>query len=145
MNELNRLVQVNPEFPANYGLRGVLHWIQGDEAAFVADWVTARTKGGHPDEAEALAAGYRKGKLKGACTAIIELRKNKSRTEYISPYEIATSYALMGDRDQAFDWLEKAFKERSTGLEYIKSEDFFDGLRSDPRYSDLLRRMGLPQ
>jgi len=51
----------------------------------------------------------------------------------------------MGDRDQAFDWLEKAYKERSARLEYIKSEDFFDSLRSDPRYLDLMRRMGLPQ
>ena len=104
-----------------------------------------RTKSGRADEAQAFAAGYRKASLKGACTAIIELLENKSRAEYISPYKITTYYALMGDRDQAFDWLEKAYKERSARLEYIKSEDFFDSLRSDPRYLDLMRRMGLPQ
>ena len=79
-----------------------------------------RTKSGRADEAQAFAAGYRKASLKGACTAIIELLENKSRAEYISPYKIATYYALMGDRDQAFDWLEKAYKERSARLEYTR-------------------------
>jgi len=126
--------------------RAILYWHQGNQDAFVADWVMGRTKSGRADEAQAFAAGYRKASLKGACTAIVELLKNKSRAEYISsPYKIATYYALMGDRDQAFDWLEKAYKERSARLEYIKSEDFFDSLRSDPRYLDLMRRMGLPQ
>ncbi len=138
-------IATNPEFSGSYVGRAILYWHQGNQDAFVADWVMGRTKSGRADEAQAFAAGYRKASLKGACTAIIELLKNKSRAEYISPYEIATYYALMGDRDQAFDWLEKAYKERSARLEYIKSEDFFDSLRSDPRYLDLMRRMGLPQ
>ena len=146
MDELNNRIATNPEFPGSYVGRAILHWHQGNQDAFVADWVMGRTKSGRADEAQAFAAGYRKASLKGACTAIVELLKNKSRAEYISsPYKIATYYALMGDRDQAFDWLEKAYKERSARLEYIKSEDFFDSLRSDPRYADLLSRMGLPQ
>ena len=145
MNELNKLIATNPEFPASYGARANLYWRQGNQDAFVADRVAELTKDGRTAEAEAFAAGYRKARLKGACTAIIELLKNKARTEYVSPYQMATYYALMGDRDQTFEWLEKAYKERSGRLEYIKTEDFFDGLRSDPRYVDLLRRMGLPQ
>jgi len=50
----------------------------------------------------------------------------------------------MGDRDHTFEWLEKAYAERS-GIEYIKTEEAFEPLRSDPRYIDLLKRMGLPQ
>jgi eukaryotic-like serine/threonine-protein kinase len=145
MDELNKRIATSPEYPGSYVGRAILYWHQGNQDAFVADWVMGRTKSGRTDEAQAFAAGYRKASLKGACTAIIELLKNKSRAEYISPYEIATYYALMGDRDQAFDWLEKAYKERSARLEYVKSEDFFDNFRSDPRYLDLMRRMGLPQ
>ena len=145
MNELNKLIATNPEFPVSYGARARVYWRQGNQDAFVTDRVAELTKVGRTAEAEAFAAGYRKAKLKGACTAAIELLKNKSRTEYVSPYEIATYYALMGDRDQTFDWLEKAYKERSGRMEYIKTEDVFDGLRSDPRYLGLLRRMGLPQ
>jgi len=145
MDKLNRLITANPEFSAYYGERAFVHWHKGDQDAFVSDWVMARKKAGRADEAQAFAAGYRKASLKGACTAIIELLKNKSRAEYISPYEIATYYALMGDRDHTFEWLERAYAEHSGRLEYIKDEDFFEPFHSDPRYLDLLRRMGLPQ
>jgi hypothetical protein len=88
--------------------------------------------------------GLPKGEAKGGCTGLIELLKNKSRTEYVSPYEIATMYALMEDRDHTFEWLEKAYAERSGRMEYIKMEDFFEPFHSDPRYIDMLRRMGFP-
>jgi hypothetical protein len=71
--------------------------------------------------------------------------KNRSQREYVSPYEIALQYALMGDREHTFEWLEKAYAERSARLEYMKQEDVFAPFHSDPRYLDLLRRMGLPQ
>jgi hypothetical protein len=60
--------------------------------------------------------------------------KNRSQQEYVSPYEIAVYYALMGDRDETFEWLEKAYSERSGRMEYIKVEEFFQPFRSDPRY-----------
>ena len=78
-----------------------------NEDAFVADLVMAMKKHGRPERAEAFAAGYRKAKLKGACTALIEVLKNESQREYVSPYDIARSNALMGDRDHTFEWLEK--------------------------------------
>jgi len=49
----------------------------------------------------------------------------------------------MGDRDRTFELLEKAYAERSGLIEYIKIEDFFEPFHSDPRYIDLLKRMGL--
>jgi hypothetical protein len=50
----------------------------------------------------------------------------------------------LGEKDRAFSLLEKAYKEKSGGLPFIKSAPNFDALRSDPRYADLLKRMGLP-
>jgi hypothetical protein len=47
-------------------------------------------------------------------------------------------------RDHTFEWLEKAYAERPGCMEYIKAEDFLEPFHSDPRYIDLLRRMGLP-
>jgi hypothetical protein len=61
------------------------------------------------------------------------------------PETIATVYAGLGDRDKAFEWLEKAYQERSPRLTWLKVEPMLDSIRSDPRYADLLRRMGLPQ
>ena len=118
-------------------------WVDGRRQRAVAK--RALKEGGNTDKAEAFAAGYRQGKLKGACTNLIELLKGKSQIEYVSPYEVAMDYALIGDRDHTFEWLEKAYRERSGRMEYLKAEDFIQPFHSDPRYVDLLRRMGLPQ
>ena len=55
----------------------------------------------------------------------------------------ALLYSGLGDKDRAFEWLEKAYQERSPVFEYLEVEPFYDGLRSDPRVIDLLRRMSL--
>jgi hypothetical protein len=143
--ELNRLVAANPEFPVYYRFRSRVYWHLGNQDAFTTDAVMAMKKEGRPEEAEAFAAGYKKAKLKGASTALIEVLQNESQKEYVSPYEIAMNYALMGDRDHAFAWLEKGYEERSGRMEYLKTDVFLEPFHSDPRYIDLLKRMGLPQ
>ena len=57
--------------------------------------------------------------------------------------DIAADYALLGEKNKAFEWLEKAFQEREVPLVYLKVDTSFEALRSDPRFNDLLRRMGL--
>jgi TolB-like protein/Tfp pilus assembly protein PilF/predicted Ser/Thr protein kinase len=143
--ELNRLIAANPEFPVNYGMRGNVYWRLGNQDAAVADEANQMMKNGRPEWAEAFAAGYRNAKLKGACTALIEVLKNESQREYVSPNEIARYYGLMGDRDHTFEWLEKGYAERSSRMEYLKIEEYLEPFHSDPRYIDLLKRMGLPQ
>ena len=145
ITKLNNLIAANPEFPPYYAYRSLVYWHQGNLDAFAADQVMAMKKGGRLDKAEVFESGYRKAKLKGACTGLIEFFKNKSRTEYISPYDIAIQYALMDDRDHTFEWLEKAYAEHSGRMEYIKVDDFLQPFHSDPRYLDLLRRMRMPQ
>ncbi|HLE63559.1 MAG TPA: hypothetical protein VI750_10480, partial [Pyrinomonadaceae bacterium] len=68
-----------------------------------------------------------------------------SKRRYVSPATIAIIYAALGDRDQAFAWLEKADKGRDGLLARLKVDPRFDSLRSDPRFTDLVRRVGLPQ
>jgi len=70
----------------------------------------------------------------------------QSETVYVSPYMIAVVYAGLGNKDQAFEYLEKAYQERSPDLPYFLRADLrMDGLRSDPRFQDLLRRMNFPK
>ena len=66
-----------------------------------------------------------------------------SRQTYISPYDLAIVYAGLGERDQAIGQLNKAYEERAGWLINLKVEPLFDPLRSDPRLTDLLRRMRL--
>ena len=75
---------------------------------------------------------------------LTELRE-ASRQRYVSPYLFAVIYLGLGDKDQAFVWLDKAFQDRSSFLIWLKVEPQFDSLRDDPRFQDLLRRVGLMQ
>ena len=69
----------------------------------------------------------------------------QSKTGYASPYMIATIYAGLGDKNRAFEFLEKAYQERSSDLPYFLKADLrMDTLRSDPRFQDLVKRMGFP-
>jgi hypothetical protein len=67
-----------------------------------------------------------------------------SATRYVSPYSIALVHAGLGDRDQAFLWLDKAYAERSDYMPYLRLEPMLDGLRSDHRFATLIGRVGLP-
>jgi tetratricopeptide (TPR) repeat protein len=61
-----------------------------------------------------------------------------------SPVAVAGVYARLGDSSKTFEWLEKGFTERSTDITYLKVDYSFDNFRSDPRFSALLRLIGLP-
>ncbi|HTF26078.1 MAG TPA: winged helix-turn-helix domain-containing protein [Candidatus Limnocylindria bacterium] len=72
--------------------------------------------------------------------------ERKSKSGYVSPYMIATIYAGLGERDKAFEFLERAYQERSLDLSWhLKADLRIDNLRSDPRFQDLVRRVGYPQ
>jgi TolB-like protein/Flp pilus assembly protein TadD len=65
------------------------------------------------------------------------------QSDGIGRYEIALVYAGLGEKEQAFDWLEKSYGAHDKGLTYLKIDPCMDPLRSDPRFHDLLRRVGL--
>lgn len=67
-----------------------------------------------------------------------------TREKYVTPYGVALVYAGLGDRDQAFAWLNKAVAGRSHWLVWLNRDPRFDRLRSDPRFDDLKKRVGLP-
>jgi hypothetical protein len=62
---------------------------------------------------------------------------------YVSPVAFASCYAAMGEREKTFAWLERAYKERATGLISLEVNNHLDNLRSDPRFRELERRVGL--
>src|SRR5262245_29423349 len=68
-----------------------------------------------------------------------------NRRRYVTPVAVSWVYTGLGDKDRAFAWLEKAYQERSNFMAYLKVIPTADPLRSDPRFDDLLRRMGLLQ
>ena len=93
----------------------------------------------------ALGQAFRSDGWKGALSKAIEVRKAQRKTGYSSAYEIASMYADLGDKDQAFQWLNTAYQEREEGMLGLKTDFLLDPVRSDPRLAELVRKVGLPQ
>jgi tetratricopeptide (TPR) repeat protein len=75
---------------------------------------------------------------------VIEHLKELSVHEYVAPYNVAVIYAGLGEKDEAFAWLNRAYQERSYLLTYLTVDERLDNLHSDPRFDELRRRIGLP-
>ena len=88
------------------------------------------------DAADSGAEGYWRWKLD-------HTQERARKGVYIPSTEFADLYSQLGEKDQAFEWLEKAYKEREGGLMFLKVNLDWDPLRDDPRFQDLLRRMNL--
>ena len=83
------------------------------------------------------------GKRREAEAVLAQLTERAAKS-YVSPYQIAAIYAGLGETDQAFAWLEKAYTERSSWLVHITWDPRLANLHADPRFSGLVRRIGLP-
>ena len=112
-------------------------------AEAVAEWQKALTLAGDAKVAANLEKAYLSSGYSGYLGKRLDLLKESAQTEPVSPLNFAYAYALLGDKDRVLEWLEKAYEERDPWL-YVKAEPRLDNFRSDPRFMDLLRRLGLP-
>jgi hypothetical protein len=97
------------------------------------------------DFAYALEKGFRSAGWKGALTEGIEARQAQRKAGHRDEYRIAQLYADLGDKDQAFLCLNTAYQERESRVEGLKTDFLLDPLHSDPRFAELVRKVGLPQ
>lgn len=114
----------------------------------MAELLTALRVGGKKQLATAVERKYLSSGYPEAKQAFLrgDLRETQQRARngFLQAYWIAADHALLGEKNKAFEWLEKAFQERDVGMVYLKVDDTFEALRSDPRFQDFVRRMGLP-
>ncbi len=101
---------------------------------------------GNPDAVASLAHAYAVIGRRAQAEKILHDLEHKSKSVYVSPYTFATIYAGLGEKDRAFEFLEKAYQQRSLDIPWhLKADLRIDNLRSDPRFQDLARRVGYPQ
>jgi TolB-like protein/DNA-binding winged helix-turn-helix (wHTH) protein/Flp pilus assembly protein TadD len=101
---------------------------------------------GDQDSTAALAHAFAVIGKKAEAEKILHDFERKSKSTHVSPYLMATMFASLGDKDRAFEFLEKAYQERSLNMPWgLKADLRVDNLRSDPRFQALVRRVGLPQ
>ena len=98
-----------------------------------------------PDNMEAQAAlgciYALSGKTDEARTILAELRELSSR-RYVSPYHMALVHLSLGEKAEGYEWLDRAYQECAEWMIYLSVDPRFDGLRAEPRFKELLRRIG---
>ncbi len=142
------LANDNPSFAAAHSCLAQAYWGKRMYPQTIAEWKKyGQISGdqGESDFASALEQGFKSGGWKSALMKGIAARQAQRNTGYFSAYLIADLYADMGDKDQAFRWLNTACLERESGLKGLRTDYLLDPLRSDPRFAELVRKVGLPQ
>jgi len=116
---------------------------QPDEA------ITVLEKALSPDRSPAvmgvLVRAYAHAGRREEALRLLDELKRRQRTTYVPAAAFVNAYLGLGDNEQAFVWLEKAYKEESNLLQLLKVHPYFDPLRGDPRFTDLVHRVGLDQ
>jgi TolB-like protein/DNA-binding winged helix-turn-helix (wHTH) protein/Tfp pilus assembly protein PilF len=101
--------------------------------------------GMEPKRVAQLTEAIAKSGVQGYWKRRLENYKESAKSNYVPSVLVAGACVRVGDKESAFQWLEKGFEERDDLLINLKVEPVFDGIRSDPRYQDLVRRVGIPQ
>ena len=131
----------NGELSAAYELKGmydqaVAGFQKGLAASGTNEWYFSKSGLGHV---------YAVSGKTGEARAVLNELRQLSEREYVPADRIALIYAGLGEKDQAFAWLEKAYEERSFNMAWLKVEPRWDSLRDDPRFKAMLKRMNLPE
>jgi tetratricopeptide (TPR) repeat protein len=146
LEQLRRTVELEPNYPVTYWILGLLlRKIGRHELAITEGEKGVKLSGGSSLMRAALAqtlAGA--GRTKKAIQILDDLTK-LTKQKYVSPYFLAGIHVGLGEIGRAIEYLEKSYEEQSHWLIYLHIDPSMDELRSEPRFQDLLRRVGLPQ
>ena len=148
VDQYKKTIEMDPNYASAHDNLSNTYLNMGKYELWLEEWKKAASLGNDPQElaiADEAARVYAKGGYRAALTRVIDLREQLAQRRYVDSSDIAYTYARLGDKDQAFFWLEKAYSQKAEGLQFIKVANPMDPFRSDPRYTDLLKRMGLPQ
>jgi TolB-like protein/DNA-binding winged helix-turn-helix (wHTH) protein/Tfp pilus assembly protein PilF len=139
-----KIIEMDSTFPIGHKQLGDAYLLKQMDKEAVAELQKAvQLSGGSPICIADLARAYvASGKMNEAVKLLSDLKKS-SNASFTNAPQIAMIYASMGDNDQAMHWLERAYEERFNPSILLRSG--FDPLRLDPRFEDLVRRIGLPR
>ena len=141
IEQARKVAEINPNFYPAHVCLGLAYEQKRDFASAIAE--LKKATGFCRDKCFGLIGQV--SALSGDRAAALRALQQLKRRPYVSPWLVAIVYTELGDKNQAFVWLEKAYEGREHDLAYSNVWPMFDSLRSDPRFQDLMRRIGLPQ
>jgi serine/threonine-protein kinase len=139
IDQLRRTLELDPSYGQAKGLLGWIYLQKGDYDGAVRTWLgDSRSK-----NAEALRRAYASGGMRAYVARDVEMAQAGLARDEPVPVFIAMELAFLGRRDEAFAILERAYTERNGWLGELKYDPSWDPIRSDPRFGDLVHRVGL--
>ena len=142
----SRFSDIDPNFYFTYWCLGFAYWQKG----MLEEAVAAYERGVELEPQDLrlkadLAIVYAAAGKKDRAQKILEEFEEKARREYVPPYALAMAHMAVGDLDGTFAWLDKMYEERSPVLILMNEHARYDRLRGDPRFQQLLRKIGFKE
>jgi eukaryotic-like serine/threonine-protein kinase len=139
-------LELDPNFVGAHDCLGSAYLAKADYSKAIAECQKATAGSGNDlVRATGLARAYAAAGKSTEVRKILATLYAESQRRYVPPYFVATVHAALGEKDDAFTWLNKAYEGRDTNLQWLKVDAAFDPLRSDPRFQELLSRIHLLQ
>jgi TolB-like protein/Tfp pilus assembly protein PilF len=142
ISHLTNTIQMNPDFPMAHNALGLAYMYSKNFSKAIDEFKESLILA--PESTMPLSymgqAYARAGNIKEA-RRVIQVLEDRSRERYVAPYWILLIYEGLGENDRAFELLEKAIDERNETMIWLKIGPYYDGLRSDPRFSALINRL----
>jgi len=144
IEQFRKTIEMDQSFYYAHWRLGEAYEMNGSLQEAIAEYRKARELNDDPQVLANLGHAYAiLGKRDEALKILDQLRES-SKQRYVPAYRFAIVYAALGEKDQAFQWLEQSYQNRQS-MGFLKVDPVFDSLRSDPRFTDLVRRIGFPQ
>src|SRR5579872_24527 len=147
INVCQKLAGDDATFARAHHCLAIAYWGKRMYPQVIEEWKAFGKLSGDPREvafAAALDEGFQSGGWKSALTKGIEARQQQRKNGYSSAFGIATLYSDLGEKNQAFKWLDTAYRERDWLLTALKTDFLLDPLRADPQFEELVHKIGLP-
>jgi len=146
IQQYHRTLDLDPNFPTARYFLGRAYEAKGMYDQAVEEYSKSVLMGrGSPEEVQKMKDAYAKSGWKAYVQMNLDRLVDQSQRTPVPPFVIATMYARLGRKEEAIAWLEKGYEERDFRMTLISVSFEFDSMRSDPRFKELVRRLGLPE
>jgi tetratricopeptide (TPR) repeat protein len=143
IEQARKTVELDQNFYVAHWYLGMAYAMKGMLPDAIAEYQKARALDNDTYVLGYLGHAYASSGKREEALKLISQLKEIAAQHYVAAYSVATVYAGLGDKEQTFQWLEKSLQDRTVDIAYLKVDPFFDGVRSDPRFDVLVRRVGL--
>jgi eukaryotic-like serine/threonine-protein kinase len=143
IEQLRKTIDMDQSFYFAHALLGMAYQMKGDFQGATAEYQQARQLNDDSFVLALLGDVYAVSGRKDEALKMLDQLNQLSKQRFVWAYGIALVYVGLGDKDQAFKWLQKSLDDHEARINRLKVDPLFDSLRSDPRFDDLVKRIGL--